>query len=132
MKCAKCGHEVDPASPECPYCAAGAPPRHPEAEPQTPRVRCPKCGSTDLDTVRKVFDPGCGCIGLLLFGWIGLLLGLLGANDVEVVCRNCGARWSPGHRGGSCLLTLLAAIVGITALCVAAVRGLTGALFRGI
>lgn len=132
MKCAKCGHEVDPASPVCPYCAAGAPPRQPETGTRTPHVCCPKCGSTDLDTVRKVFDPGCGCLGLLLFGWYGLLLGLLGANDVEVVCRNCGCRWSPGRHGGSCLLTLLVAIVGITALCAAAVWSLAGALFRGV
>ena len=132
MKCAKCGHEVDPASPVCPYCAAGAPRRAPAAEPQTPRVCCPKCGSTELDTVRKVFDPGCGCLGLLLFGWIGLLLGLLGANDVEVVCRNCGCRWSPGHRGGSCLLTLLAFAAGGAVLFAAAVWILAGAWIGGI
>jgi len=89
MRCAKCGHEVDPSSPDCPYCASGA---------GAPRVSCPRCGSTDLDTVRKIFDPGCGCLGLLLFGWYGLLLGLLGANDVEIVCRNCGHRWTPGRR----------------------------------
>ena len=46
-----------------------------------------RCGSLSL------------LLGLLLFGWIGLLLGLLGADDVEIVCRNCGCRWRPGHRG---------------------------------
>ena len=99
MRCAKCGHEVDPSSPDCPYCASGAASR-PQSGPRTPpQVSCPRCGSTDLDTVRRLFDPGCGCLGLLLFGWIGLLLGLLGADDVEIVCRNCGCRWRPGHRG---------------------------------
>ena len=27
---------------------------------------------------------------------VGLLLGLLGANDVEMVCNQCGARWPAG------------------------------------
>ena len=36
-------------------------------------------------------------IGLLLFGWVGLLLGLLGADDVEMVCNQCGARWPAGR-----------------------------------
>jgi len=62
--------------------------------------------------VRRDFDPGCGCLGLLLFGWIGLLLGLLGGGDAELVCRNCGARWRPGNprgakRGGCCVLLLI-------------------------
>ena len=115
MKCAKCGREVDPRSPECPFCAAGAV----YVEPQTPpRVRCPRCGSVELDTVRREYDPGCGCLGLLLFSWWGLLLGFLGGGDVETVCRNCGLRWKTGHqRHGSCLLliVIVAAILFLTA-----------------
>ena len=116
MKCAKCGHEVDPNSPCCPYSAAGD--TRPGAE-DGPRARCPRCGSPDLEAVRKMYDPGCGCLGLLLWGWVGLLLGLLGANEVEIVCRNCGYRWQPGSRGGGCMLTLLtlaAALALIAAL----------------
>ena len=96
MRCAKCGNEVDPASPTCPYCAAGAPRVEPDAPP---RVCCPRCGSYELDTVRRTYDPGCGCLGLLLFSWWGLLLGFLGGGDVETVCRNCGLRWRTGDPG---------------------------------
>ncbi len=124
MKCAKCGHEVDPSSPCCPYCASGAPPVD---DPGAPRARCPRCGSPDLDAVRKVFDPGCGCLGLLLWGWRGLLLGLLNGGDVEIVCRNCGHRWRPGG-GGSCLLSLLAAFATLL-MFAAAIWILTGILF---
>lgn len=59
------------------------------------QVRCPQCGSTQIAPVRKDYDMGCGCLGLILFGWIGLLLGLLGGGNVEMVCANCGARWEP-------------------------------------
>ena len=115
MRCAKCGREVDPASPECPYCAAGAVYAEPEAPP---RVRCPRCGSLELDTVRRDYDPGCGCLGLLLFSWWGLLLGFLGAGDVETVCRNCGLRWKTGHPGShhSCMFTILLALAAFTVL----------------
>lgn len=114
MKCAKCGHEVDPSSPYCPYCASGAP--HADDEGQGPRARCPRCGSPDLDAVRRGFDPGCGCLGMLLWGWWGLLLGLLGAGDIEIVCRNCGCRWRPGSGGRGCMMLLVFAVLGAAAL----------------
>ena len=128
MKCAKCGHEVDPSSPNCPYCAAGAAPKD---DNNAPRACCPRCGSTDIEVVRKVYDPGCGCLGFLLWGWIGLLLGLLGNNDVEIVCLHCGCRWRPGTRGGSgCLLTLLT-LIGFSALLTLAGWIVIGASLRG-
>lgn len=108
MKCAKCGNEVDPRSPDCPYCAGRAFPRG-----AAPRAVCPHCGSPDIEAVRSGYNPGCGCLGLLLWGWLGLLLGLLGADEIDIVCRNCGYRWRPGRGGGSCLLTLLAAAAAL-------------------
>ena len=70
--------------------------------------------------VRRDFDPGCGCLGLLLFGWVGVLLGLLGGGDAEIVCRNCGTKWPPGNPGGArrggCLGLLLVSIMIILAL----------------
>ena len=114
MRCAKCGHEVDPDSPECPYCAAGAPPVRDDADDapsgggEAAGVgRCPRCGSTDLTVIRKDFDPGCGCLGLLLFSWWGLLLGFLGA-DERIVCRSCGAEW---RRSRGCLPLLMVVLI---------------------
>lgn len=78
------------------------------------QVRCPQCGSTQIAPVRKDYDMGCGCLGLILFGWIGLLLGLLGGGDVEMVCANCGARWEPGRHNRSssgCLASVFLVIV---------------------
>ena len=110
MKCAKCGHDVPANSPTCPWCAAGfknAPP----PPPQNNRAACPNCGSADISAVRRTYSPGCGCLGLMLFGWIGLLMGLLGAGDIDLVCRNCGTRWEAGNpanrRGAGCFIILL-------------------------
>ena len=78
------------------------------------QVRCPQCGSTQIAPVRKDYDMGCGCLGLILFGWIGLLLGLLGGGNVEMVCANCGARWEPGRHNRSssgCLASVFLVIV---------------------
>lgn len=129
MKCAKCGHEVDPSSPYCPYCAAGASRADDE---RAPRARCPRCGSPDVEAVRKIYDPGCGCLGALLWGWWGLLLGLLGSDEVEIVCRNCGCRWQPGTRGGSGCMLILLALAGTLALFSAAAWFTVGAFFGGV
>ena len=95
MKCAKCGAEVRDDQPCCPNCGGTGSASFRRNNRETP-VCCPSCGSTQISAVRKNYDPGCGWLGLLLFGWVGLLLGLLGANDVEMVCNQCGARWPAG------------------------------------
>ena len=95
MKCAKCGRDVPQNSPTCPWCAAGF---KYEVPRQENKVRCPQCGSSDISAVRRNYSPGCGCLGLLLFGWIGLLMGLLGAGKVDLVCRNCGTQWEAVFR----------------------------------
>ena len=101
MKCARCGHEIDPCAERCEWCARGASaaPFSGSAEHgedgEAP-VRCPVCGSTRVSAVRRGYDPGCGCLGVLLFSWIGLLLGFLGADRVDMVCLRCGNKWEPG------------------------------------
>ena len=105
MKCAKCSHDIPDGAPECPWCAAFGPGRAPD--PDRDRARCPVCGSTDVEAVRHDYNPGCGCLGLLLFGWIGLLLGLLGAGQVDLVCRNCGTVRATRRPGCGCLPVLL-------------------------
>ena len=78
---------------------------------------CPRCGSTDLTVIRKDFDPGCGCLGLLLFSWWGLLLGFLGA-DERIVCHNCGAEW---RRSRGCLPLLSVLLILVLAVVVGGV-----------
>ncbi|MBQ7206458.1 MAG: hypothetical protein IJS01_01540 [Lentisphaeria bacterium] len=116
MKCAKCSHDIPDGAPECPWCAAFGPDRTPA--PDRDRARCPVCGSTDVEAVRHDYSPGCGCLGLLLFGWIGLLLGLLGAGQVDLVCRNCGTVRATRRPGCGCLpvlLLFLAAVITLAA-----------------
>ena len=109
MKGSKCNRETDASAPQCPNCGLGT-----DGEQQ---VRCPECGSAQISAVRKTYDPGCGCLGLLIFGWWGMLLGLLGAGDVELVCNRCGARWPAGKPSdarnglGCCGLLLLLLLI---------------------
>ena len=80
------------------------------------REHCPVCGSTDLVLTNGSYSTGCGCLGLLLFGCMGLLLGLLGMGNYELVCKHCGSRWPAGKphqasRGGGCGIFLLLIIL---------------------
>lgn len=62
---------------------------------------CPRCRSTDFQAVpitkTKGFSSGRGCLGLLFFGPLGLLFGLLGMGrgktKIKLVCNNCGNRF---------------------------------------
>ena len=82
-------------------------------------MRCPPCGSHHIAIVRKGYRPGLGCLGVLLFNWIGLLLGFLGSNDLEQVCVTCGHRQTVSRQGPGCgctCLTLLLALLLIAIL----------------
>ena len=93
-----------------------------------PRECCPNCGSTDLSVCSGSYSPGCGCLGLLLFGWWGLLLGLLGLDNKELICKHCGSRWPIGRpnqaRRSGCgcftLLLIAAVIAALAAGCITA------------
>ena len=96
---------------------------------------CPHCSSTDLVLTNGTYNSGCGCLGLLLFGWWGLLLGLLGLGKYEMVCKNCGCRWPVGqpHRanhggcGSGCLIVIIVFIsIFIIAGCTSSSGSLTG------
>ena len=86
MKCAKCGHEVDPSSPNCPYCAAGVPPK---SDGDAPRACCPRCGSTSLSVNKQGFGAGKAI-------FIGPLAGTIGMNKLKITCLNCGYKYKPG------------------------------------
>lgn len=57
------------------------------------RLRCPKCGGTNIQFVKKGFSIGGAVLGGLLAGGAGLVAGGLGSNDVMCVCSNCGHTW---------------------------------------
>ena len=67
-------------------------------------MNCPKCGSQNCYIINEVhesgqdYSAGKGCLGYLLFGWVGLLCGLCGEgrktkNVNYWVCNNCGKKW---------------------------------------
>jgi len=62
----------------------------------TNNICCPKCGCTQLSTAKKGMSGGSACCGALLFGPIGVLCGLQGANKVVVTCLKCGYQWTRG------------------------------------
>ena len=56
-------------------------------------VRCPVCGSSQVQMMRKGFSAGKAIAGAALLGPVGLLGGALGSNDIERVCMSCGKRF---------------------------------------
>jgi|GEM_PF-7107144 DNA-directed RNA polymerase subunit RPC12/RpoP len=63
MKCAKCGNEISPDAPNCPYCAGGETANGAHAEfsgstgefrgrdgGRAPALSCPRCGSQRIQT----------------------------------------------------------------------------------
>lgn len=58
---------------------------------------CKECKSENTQVLgRDKKYSGClGCLGFLIWGWIGLLLGLVGKwGKYECVCLDCGARFN--------------------------------------
>ena len=60
---------------------------------QETKVRCPKCGSPSIATIKEGYDADSGCCGVILFGPIGLLCGATEANKLSNVCQKCGHTW---------------------------------------
>ena len=59
-----------------------------------PKVaKCPKCGSTSIQVVKKGFGLGKAAAGALLIGPVGLLGGAIGSNKTVRVCLNCNHKW---------------------------------------
>lgn len=111
MKCAKCGHEVDPSSPNCPYCAAR------DSRKKRDDVRCPKCGSAHIEDepVDWLQAVGIGCLSTVLGLLVWLWLSLFGLTPREHICLDCGYRWGWGTTLFD-LLCLLVLILGAVLL----------------
>lgn len=57
------------------------------------RIKCKKCGSTNIHIDNTGYSTGNGCCGALLIGPLGLLCGQAGANKIRKTCLNCNHRW---------------------------------------
>ena len=55
-------------------------------------IRCPYCGSTNIQIAKKGFSAGKAFVGAALAGPIGILGGAVGANGIERVCVSCGRK----------------------------------------
>jgi predicted RNA-binding Zn-ribbon protein involved in translation (DUF1610 family) len=85
ITCKSCGKEVSSTALSCPHCGEGAP---------SIRFRCPKCNSENIFSGQKGFATGKAAVGALLLGPVGLLGGMIGSKKAELVCKDCGNKWS--------------------------------------
>ncbi len=53
------------------------------------KIKCPKCGSTQIHVDKKGFSGGKACCGALLAGPLGLLCGTHKSNKIEITCLKC-------------------------------------------
>ena len=64
-------------------------------------MKCPNCNSENVsfisNTQKRGFSAADACCGWLLFNWIGILCGAIGANKTKTqdywVCNNCGRKF---------------------------------------
>lgn len=59
-------------------------------------LKCPKCGASEVSANKRGFGLKGAAIGAAAVGPIGLLGGLVGANNVVVTCLHCGHAWNIG------------------------------------
>ena len=124
MRCAKCGHEVDPSSPNCPYCASGA---SRTGRKKISEVRCPDCGSENVEESAEWYLQALHLSefwGKLLELLLRTYLWIVGVNPYYNNCLDCGSRWK--SRGDIVPLMILLLFV---VLFVAAVVGMVMLMF---
>lgn len=56
-------------------------------------ARCPYCGSSQVQAVKKGFGVGKAVAGAVLLGPVGVLGGAIGSNKVQRVCLSCGKKF---------------------------------------
>ena len=57
------------------------------------KVKCPHCGSEQIQVVKKGYNTTKGCCGYAICGPLGFLFGQHKANVIERVCIKCGKKW---------------------------------------
>ena len=67
--------------------------RNPAIKKVQEPVKCPYCGSTQIQAVRKGFSGGKAIIGGIVAGPIGLAAGAIGSDKIERFCLNCGHKF---------------------------------------
>ena len=108
MFCQKCGTDVGGAK-FCPKCGnpinaqnnvQGRPQTNQPAQPQYYQhppvqggVRCPRCGSTNLQAINEVNGKGVSALKLCLCGLFGLCGAGKPKNQQFWVCQNCGNKF---------------------------------------
>ena len=111
MRCEYCDVEVTtyPDNGICVYCGGRLPPKPAVEQKQPaqtvyipvqqpshhPGFRCPKCGSSQIITVKRGFSWGVGILCFFLIPVYGLLLGFLGFKKPRYKCTACGRKWKP-------------------------------------
>jgi transcription elongation factor Elf1 len=56
-------------------------------------LKCPRCGSDQLEESKKGFDEGLGTLGWLMFGPIGLMAGEIDSDKMIITCLDCGYKF---------------------------------------
>lgn len=62
------------------------------------KVKCPRCGSSQISANKKGFSGKQAVAGAALTGGIGLLAGTIGSNKVKITCLKCGHLFKPGDK----------------------------------
>ncbi|MBP3469718.1 MAG: zinc-ribbon domain-containing protein [Lachnospiraceae bacterium] len=96
IKCKECGKEISDQASSCPHCGC---PINPNAQSinvnmnNGPSIKCPKCGSTNLQAISDTHGKGASFWKLCFCG----LLGLCGTGKTKTehywVCQSCGNKF---------------------------------------
>ncbi len=93
INCPECGKEISDKADTCPNCGCPL-----KSSPHTPvkinkSVKCPKCGSSNLQAISDTHGKGASFCKLCLCG----LLGLCGTGKTKTdhywVCQSCGNKF---------------------------------------